>query len=683
MFHAGKTAFQIFILCLIGGLSWAYTSLHAQSIAQETSGVETLSVNTLNVNTPSVYITVDAGKHYRMNTPVSASLNDFPLHLADYDLQLVETTKGQEKPVASQLETGYQPQLYWVLTGETPAGSSRTFKLSFISKNSSESEIGAKVKAEDTGEAVQLKVGDSEVLAYHYGLTPEPAGSSPLYRRGGYIHPLKSPNGGVLTRVQPPDHYHHYGIWNPWTHTEYKGEEIDFWNIYKGQGTVQVKDVPFVTEGDVYGKVTALHEHVVLDTLNAENNEVALNEEWDIRVWNTAPEADIFLVDFVSTMNAPNSPLTIKEYRYQGFGFRANAQWDDQTATLVTSEGYDKSDGNSTRARWCYIDGPTDAGNAGVLFMTSPVNYNYPEQLRIWPTGANDGKENVFFNFNPAQDRDWTLQPGKAYSLKYRMMVYDGEIDSASAERYWNDFANPPKVKVSVVPSLAGKKVLVYTKNGEGFVHDNIPASIEALKKLGKENGFEVVASEDPSLFTEEDLQQYDAMIFSNTNNDVFDTEAQEKAFQEYIRSGGGFVGIHSASGSERDWPWFAQMLGGRFLRHPPRQDFDVHVLDKNHPSTSFLPDVWKVEMDECYYLKHLNPGNHVLLAADLTTVEDERRGEYPDIIFGDQFPLAWYHEFDGGRQWYTALGHRIEHYSDPTFMRHILGGIQWAVGND
>ncbi len=231
--------------------------------------------------------------------------------------------------------------------------------------------------------------------------------------------------------------------------------------------------------------------------------------------------------------------------------------------------------------------------------------------------------------------------------------------------------------------SLKGKKVFLYTKNGEGFVHDNIPASIAAIKKLGKENGFEVVASEDPAMFTDENLKQYDALIFSNTNNKAFDTEAQRKALQNYIQSGGGFVGIHSASGSERDWPWFAQMLGGRFLRHPKRQDFDVLVLDKDHPSTAFLPDVWKIEMDECYYQKHLNPANHVLLAADLTTVEDEKRGEYPDIIFGDQFPLAWYHEFEGGRQWYTALGHRIEHYSDPTFMRHILGGIRWAVGEE
>ena len=630
---------------------------------------------------PKVEFTVHAGKSDRINTPVSANLEGISLGMESYDLQLVETTAGTEKPVQSQLEMGYHLQIWWVLEGETPARSQRSFALQYVPKK--ENETSTAVSAEDTGEAVQLSVGGKNVLAYHYALTPVPEEVSPLYQRGGYVHPLWSPDGGVLTRIQPPDHYHHYGIWNPWTKTEFEGREIDFWNLYKGQGTVRVKDVPFATNGNVFGSVTALHEHVVLDTLDAAKDKVALNEAWDIRVWNADPEAEVFLVDFTSTMRcATASPFTIKEYRYEGFSIRANEKWNDQTATLITSEGYDKSDGNGTRARWCDIKGPTQAGTSGALFITHPSNYNYPEQVRIWPTGMNEGKENVYFNFNPTQDRDWKLEPGNHYTLKYRMMVYDGEIDKATAERYWYDFAHPPKVEVSVQPSLEGKKILLYTKNGEGYVHDNIPASIEAIKKLGKENGFEVVASEDPALFTDENLRQYDALVFSNTNNEVFDTKAQEEAFQRYIQNGGGFVGIHSASGSERDWPWFWKMLGGKFLRHPPRQDFDVHVLDRDHPSTSFLPELWKIKDDECYYLNHLNPDIHVLLAADMTTVEDEKKEEYPGVVFGDTFPLAWCHEFDGGRQWYTALGHRSEHYSDPQFMQHILGGIAWVVSD-
>ena len=227
---------------------------------------------------------------------------------------------------------------------------------------------------------------------------------------------------------------------------------------------------------------------------------------------------------------------------------------------------------------------------------------------------------------------------------------------------------------------LEGKKVLLYTKNGEGYVHDNIPASITAIRKLASENGFEVVASEDPGVFAPDNLKQFDVLIFSNTNNDIFDTKEQEEAFQQYMQSGGRFVGIHSACGSERDWPWFWRNLGGKFVRHAPQQDFEVKVIDQHHPSTEFLPETWSIKEDECYYLNNLNPNIHVLVVSDLTTVEDEQKGEYPGEIFGDTFPTTWCHTTDGGRQWYTSLGHRSEHYADPMFMRHILGGIVWVL---
>jgi type 1 glutamine amidotransferase len=123
-------------------------------------------------------------------------------------------------------------------------------------------------------------------------------------------------------------------------------------------------------------------------------------------------------------------------------------------------------------------------------------------------------------------------------------------------------------------------------------------------------------------------------------------------------------------------------MVGGKFLRHPPFQPFKIKVIDRNHPSTDFLPEIWEWE-DECYYHHYLNPDIHVLLAVDLTTIEDEQRDEYPDKIFGDLFPLAWCHQFDGGREWYTALGHSPEHYSDSLFRKHLKGGIEWVLEMD
>jgi type 1 glutamine amidotransferase len=120
-------------------------------------------------------------------------------------------------------------------------------------------------------------------------------------------------------------------------------------------------------------------------------------------------------------------------------------------------------------------------------------------------------------------------------------------------------------------------------------------------------------------------------------------------------------------------------MLGGRFVRHPPLQKFTIKVIDKAHPSTNFLADTWEWE-DECYYTNQLNPDIHVLLAVDLSTVKDDKKAEYPGETFGNYFPLAWCHEFEGGRQFYTSLGHKSEYYKDEKFLKHLLGGIKWAV---
>jgi len=179
-----------------------------------------------------------------------------------------------------------------------------------------------------------------------------------------------------------------------------------------------------------------------------EGREVALREIWDVKSWNLQESGKEYsVVDFnISYSCATDSAFTIKAYRYQGFGFRARADWNDENCLLLTSQGKDKTNGNATRARWCDVRGPTEAGTAGILFITHPWNFNYPEQLRIWPAGANNGKENVFFNFNPAQDRDWRMVPGAEYKLRYRMLVYEGAISAEFAEKIWSDFAYPPEV---------------------------------------------------------------------------------------------------------------------------------------------------------------------------------------------------------------------------------------------
>lgn len=236
------------------------------------------------------------------------------------------------------------------------------------------------------------------------------------------------------------------------------------------------------------------------------------------------------------------------------------------------------------------------------------------------------------------------------------------------------------KVKVKA-DNKTTKKILIYTKNGKGFVHKNIPASIVGLKEICKRNGWACEVSDDPAIFnTYKKISEFEVLVFSNTNNETFDTDAQKKVFQEYIHGGGGFVAIHSACASERQWPWYWANVGCKFVYHPKFQKFDVKVVSKDHPSTEFLPDIWKWE-DECYVLDHFSLTMKVLLAADLRTIESKRLETYPGKTFGDYLPLCWCQEFEGGRQWYTALGHAPEHFKDANYLKHIEGGIKWAMG--
>jgi uncharacterized protein len=231
----------------------------------------------------------------------------------------------------------------------------------------------------------------------------------------------------------------------------------------------------------------------------------------------------------------------------------------------------------------------------------------------------------------------------------------------------------------------AKPKILVYIRNftpdGKGYVHDNIATSVEAIRKMGAEKGFDVDASDDPAVFTDKNLKQYKALVFSNSNNEAFTNNSQRNAFEHYIQAGGGFVGIHSASGSERSWPYFWSVVGGKFVGHPKLQTFRVEVKDHNFPGTRNLPDsfVWT---DECYFTDHENPDIHPLLVTDRTKLQFMDKVKFDPNTFPNPLPLAWYHRFDGGREIYIALGHRKEEYSNPILYGLIENGILWAMGN-
>ena len=234
----------------------------------------------------------------------------------------------------------------------------------------------------------------------------------------------------------------------------------------------------------------------------------------------------------------------------------------------------------------------------------------------------------------------------------------------------------------AIAPAAGTPKVLIYTRNhvtnGKGFVHDNIAVSVAAVKELCAEKNIGSDVSDDPAVFTADNLKNYRAVIFCNSNNEAFANPEQSTAFTRYVENGGGCVGIHSATGSERTNKDFRRIMGGLFKWHPPIQELAIVVKDGKHPSTTHLPEVWKWK-DEGYYCE-VEPGLQVLLELDTTSVTHPPRNAWPVKFEGNRFPLAWCHEVGKGRSFYTALGHDKESYADPAFRKHIQGGILWVL---
>ncbi|MBE8714869.1 ThuA domain-containing protein [Sphingobacterium hungaricum] len=214
-------------------------------------------------------------------------------------------------------------------------------------------------------------------------------------------------------------------------------------------------------------------------------------------------------------------------------------------------------------------------------------------------------------------------------------------------------------------------KVLIFTKTA-GFRHESIPKGTEVLSKLLKDNSFQVEHTEESSVFTPEKLNQFSCVIFLNTTGDILDA-SQKNAFEQYIQAGHGFVGIHAASDTEYSWPWYGQLVGGYFMSHPAVQEAKIDVVNHKHPATQHLQKVW-MHKDEWYDFKDVQKDKLTLLMLlDETSYKGGKMGKF--------HPISWFHQFDGGRSFYTGLGHTNESYDSPAFQQHVLGGILWAMG--
>jgi hypothetical protein len=389
--------------------------------------------------------TVFAGDADRLDCPVGIGLDQFNYNEDGGPLSVFEISTGGEIPVSCQLETGHTTRLWIILSGETPRGTSR----SFILRKDDQHKKGVPLKLQKRHGQLRISSLESPILDYQFETLYPPEGINPLFKRSGFIHPLWSPDGQILSRIQPPDHYHHYGIWGPWTKTHIRGREVDFWNLLKGQGTVRFSGFTSEVEGPVYSGFKALQEHIDFGATGPD--QVAIMEVLDVRAWNPG-ETDVWLVDYTINLNTPlDSGIMLDAYRYGGgIGFRATENWHKDNSTVLTSEKKDRISADGTKARWCLVEGESvsETGRSGILFMGHPSNREFPEPMRVWPVNANGGRGDVYFEFCPIRHNDWMLEKGRDYTLKYRLLIFDGAVSYEEAELYWQGFAHPPKVEI-------------------------------------------------------------------------------------------------------------------------------------------------------------------------------------------------------------------------------------------
>ncbi len=222
-------------------------------------------------------------------------------------------------------------------------------------------------------------------------------------------------------------------------------------------------------------------------------------------------------------------------------------------------------------------------------------------------------------------------------------------------------------------------RVLVFSKT-VGYHHESIADGNTAIMKLGMDNNFDVDTTTDAGMFVEDTLKNYAAVVFLSPTGDVFNSR-QEAAFERYIQAGGGYMGIHAATDCEYDWRWYERLAGAHFLDHPgindtfPNiQEAVLNVVDQTNGSTLHLPKEWK-RTDEYYSFKNIAKDLHVLITIDEKTYHGGKNG--------DNHPIAWYHDYDGGRAFYTELGHTKESFSEENYLKHILGGIKYAIGEN
>ena len=406
-----------------------------------------------------VKVKVEAAGVARQNTIASFDISSYAVIPAGSQI-VVKTDAG--KICHTQTERCHVTKtttLHWRIDGPMAENESRNYVIEIIADP--KTALVMTVDKDRFGNLV-LKKNNTNVLQYNTIPPRLPGGTDPAYLRNGYIHPAWSPAGNVLTNINPVDHWHHYGIWNPWTSIDYDGKHYDLWNIGDKTGAVRFDSLYRSASGNIYSDILVRHRHIIYESQHEQVTnhvwgimrftpkieKIIMDELQHLRVWNV--EEGTFLWDLNFTLYpSADLPVILKEYRYAGLGWRATPDWTKENCEMMTSEGKSRQQIDGSNARWIYVTGMSPKGKSGILMMASPRNHNFPEPLRIWDENANGGRGDAFVNFAPTKNEDWILEPAKSYDFRYRLFVFDGDITPAKAELIWKDYATPVKVSVA------------------------------------------------------------------------------------------------------------------------------------------------------------------------------------------------------------------------------------------
>jgi hypothetical protein len=407
-----------------------------------------------------IELVADVGRFDRRDTPVQIEIRRDEVaseifecldSLADPVGRLALRETGDEgQGMTAQVDhPGGDPdrvRIVWVLPGSTPSGTRRVFR-----PGSDPGTGGANPWSFETSEEGHLELTHRGSPVFQYNTRPvsHPDHPNPNQPRDAYIHPAFSPSGNLVTGdYSSESHPHHRGFFLAYTKTEVGDLHPDFWNIQGGSGKVRFDRLGDAIAGPVTARFSAYHRW---EASRPDGDPVVvLDERWDVEAIDI-PGSPYWLIDLISTQQATDRPLTLPPYRYGGMAYRGpDSFFPRGVLDVLTSEGFDRVQGDQRPARWVDLTGPIAASSdryAGAALLDHPTNINHPTPARIHPTTL------PFFSFVPSHDQAVSIGTEAPTVFRYRILIHDGHPDGLRNDQAWRDFAEPPQVTMTVLSS--------------------------------------------------------------------------------------------------------------------------------------------------------------------------------------------------------------------------------------